>query len=418
VLNLVAFVFRSLLKKYGLEMTEDLGLYGAAPFPIMAHQCMGAMLVFVAGSLYFSRRHLARVLTCALGETRSWVACSVIAGLAVGFLCWWHMGWGNAGLLVSLVVAAGVAGVLAAILWGLAAVLRHRIEERADYDLNEPSSYAAAITLLAVSLMVMAVWLTKAGLPLRYTLIFIGVSILIFYGITRVVAQCGVSVTIAPMTAYAFMGTTFGGAHIPASGFGALTESWSWMSDIRTTVMSSATHSMYLARKKGVGLVPLLLLAALLTYVTATCATIWLGYRHGAANLHGWFFIEGPKYTFRWGLEYVTTSKPPNYAGFFWSGVGAAIMGGLILAQRSLLWWPVHPVGFIICSVYWMDVLWVTVFAAWAIKLLVTNVGGSRVLRKARLFFLGMILGQFTVAGVWCIYDVFTSTLDHSIFWI
>jgi hypothetical protein len=146
--------------------------------------------------------------------------------------------------------------------------------------------------------------------------------------------------------------------------------------------------------------------------------TIWLGYRHGGANLASWWFIRGPQFTFEWGLQHIQSGGGPNTAGLFWTAVGAAIMGALILAQRALLWWPVHPVGFIVCSVYWMDVLWFTVFLAWAIKVLVTRIGGNRMLRTARRFFFGMILGQFTVAGVWAIYDTFTGTLDHSIFWI
>ena len=33
-------------------------------------------------------------------------------------------------------------------------------------------------------------------------------------------------------------------------------------------------------------------------------------------------------------------------------------------------------------------------------------------------FFLGMILGQFTVAGVWAIVDTITGSVGNSIFWI
>jgi hypothetical protein len=46
---------------------------------------------------------------------------------------------------------------------------------------------------------------------------------------------------------------------------------------------------------------------------------------------------------------------------------------------------------------------------------MVVKIGGNRALRKARRFFLGMILGQFTVAGVWVIYDIITGTTQHSI---
>jgi hypothetical protein len=418
VLNLVSFAFRSILMKYGLEMRENLGLYGAADYPIMAHQGMGAMLVFVAGSLYFARRHIQRVLACAAGDVKTWMVGVPLLGLCAGSITWWALGLKVGNLLIAAVVAAGTAAAVGLTIRTVCRAYGPEVKEQRLYDATEPSSYGTAITVLLISLGVMACWLTKAGLPLFYTIVFLGASLLIFYGITRVVAQCGLSVAIAPMMASPFMATTFGGANIVAKGFGTLTYGWVWMSDIRTTVMSSAAHGMYLTRRKGRGLFPLLMLAAAITFVVATLAGIWLGYRHGAANLHSWFFIDGPKYTFKWALEYITTSKPPNYAGYFWSGVGAAIMAGLILAQRSLLWWPMHPVGFIVCSIYWTDVLWLTIFLAWAIKLLVTRLGGNRLLRRARLFFLGMILGQFTVAGVWAIYDTLTNTLDHSIFWI
>lgn len=105
-------------------------------------------------------------------------------------------------------------------------------------------------------------------------------------------------------------------------------------------------------------------------------------------------------------------------AGLTWTGVGAAIMLLLVVAQRRLFWWPIHPVGFIICSVYWTDALWLSIFLAWLAKLVVVNFGGPAMYRKARLFFLGMVLGQFTVAGVWALVDTFADSFGNSIFWI
>lgn len=93
-------------------------------------------------------------------------------------------------------------------------------------------------------------------------------------------------------------------------------------------------------------------------------------------------------------------------------------MGLLVFAHRTLFWWPIHPVGFIICSVGWTDRLWLTIFLAWLAKLLLVKFGGGRAYRRARLFFLGMILGQFTVAGVWATVDTFTGAVGNSIFWI
>lgn len=357
-LNILSFIFRCYTRAYGYEMKENLAIYGAAPYPMMAHQGMGAMLVFIAAGLWFSRRHLARVVSCALGRGDP------------------------------------------------------------DYDAGEPSSYRTALLLLVVGCAVMMVWMWKAGLSPFYSVVFILVALFIFYGLTRVVAQCGVAVTIAPLIAPTFMASTFGSANISASGLGALSMGWVWCSDIRTSVMGSAAHAIYLARRRARGLLWVLLLAAIITLATASVFTIWLGYRHGASNLHDWFFLSGPKYLFRWMALKISEGEVANVEGIVWTGVGAFIMLLLIVAQRTLFWWPIHPVGFIICSVTWTDILWVSIFLAWLTKLIVVRVGGQRLYRKARQFFLGMILGQFAVAGVWAMVDTFTGSVGNSIFWI
>jgi hypothetical protein len=286
------------------------------------------------------------------------------------------------------------------------------------YDSGEPSSYRAALLLLLVGSAVMAVWISRAGLRPVYSVLFVLVALLVFYGLTRVVAQCGVSVTIAPMIAPTFMASTFGSANFSPAGLGALSMSWVWCSDIRTSVMGSAAHGIYLARQRARGLLWALFPAAVITFATASVFTVWLGYRHGASNLHDWFFVSGPRYLFRWTVQEIGSGNPGNVQGLVWTGVGAFVMLLLVAAQRTLFWWPVHPVGFIICSVYWTDALWFSIFLAWATKLIIVKVGGQALYRKARRFFLGMILGQFAVAGTWAMVDTFAQSVGNSIFWI
>jgi len=417
-LTIVSFIVRSVLKKYDLDMNANLGLYGAADYPIMAYQGMGAMLVFTLGSLYFARQHLEKVLLCAFGPNRT-------RGLvySLASVIWCVVAFALARLMLDPLMAA----LIAMLPWGLLTLLLSRIESvsaartpgaQQTYDENEPSSYRTALVTLVVGAVIMVAWLYKAGLHPLYGCVFVSAALLIFYGVTRVVAQCGVAVTICPMIAPAFMVTAFGGANIAARGIGALTQSWSWASDIRTTVMGSAAHAMYLARKKARGLLVPLFLASAITFVVATLATIWLGYRFGAANMSTWFFLDGPPYTFDWGLREVAAAQQPDVAAFSWMAVGAAIMAALIVAHRALYWWPIHPVGFLICSVFWSDILWFTIFLAWLTKLIIVKMGGNRLLRKARWFFLGMILGQFSVAGVWAVFDLLTGTINHGIFWI
>jgi len=357
LLNLISWGTRYYILKYGLEMQEHSSIYGAANHPITAHIGVGAMMIFVLASLWVSRQHLRRVLRCALG-----------------------------------------------------------VGDR-SYDTEEPCSYRTALVLLVVTLIVMLVWLRAAGLGVAHGALFLAVAMAIFYGLTRLVAQCGVSVAITPMIAPGVVTSAVGGANITARGLGAITMSWVWCSDIRTTVMSSAAHGMYLARRKARGLLWTMMLAVALTAVTSTLYTIYLGYHSGALNLSGWAFMNGPKQVFKWGLYEIEYGAGPNPEALFWTGVGAAVMAGLVLAQRTLFWWPIHPVGFIICSVIWTDWLWFTIMLAWLIKIVVVRLGGNRMYRAARRVFLGMILGQITVAGVFAVVDTCAQKFGNLIFW-
>jgi len=158
-----------------------------------------------------------------------------------------------------------------------------------------------------------------------------------------------------------------------------------------------------------------MMLGIVIAAATATLLTICFGYAKGAANLHTWFFLRAPVFTFDWGLYGIEHGAGPNMQGHFWAAVAAAIMGALMLAQRALFWWPIHPVGFIVCSVEWTDHYWFSIFLAWLIKSLLVRLGGNRALRLGRRFFLGMILGQYTAAGVWAVIDTITGKFFNQV---
>jgi hypothetical protein len=93
-------------------------------------------------------------------------------------------------------------------------------------------------------------------------------------------------------------------------------------------------------------------------------------------------------------------------------------MGLLLLARHRLLWWPLHPLGFPIAVVWSTNQVWFSIFVAWLLKLVVLRYGGPCLYRASRPFFIGLIAGQATIAGVWLVVDYITGMTDNMVFWM
>jgi uncharacterized protein DUF6785/uncharacterized protein DUF6784 len=356
--NVLSVLTRGMFNRFGIKLNQDLGCYGAWQKPILAHQCMGAMIVLVAAGLWVARHHLA-------------------------------------------------------------AVFRKAFTGRGADDSDEILSYRSAVLLFLGGMVIMVCWMHESGLAWPISVYFVLAAVLIFVGLTRVVVEGGMAVTIAPMIAPTFVMTSIGTKTIGPAGVTALVMSWVWMSDVRTFVMAGAAHGLKLAQGVRGNRRPLfwaMVLAIIATLVVSIGTLLIISYDTGGVNLHTWFYINGPKYPFNYGASHIETPQPVNWQGWAWTGVGATIMTGLMLGRRFFVWWPLHPVGFPISAVNWTDYLWASIMIAWLVKTLVLRYGGPRLFRQVRPFFLGLILGQLSVSGLWFVIDLITGKTGNPIF--
>ena len=159
------------------------------------------------------------------------------------------------------------------------------------------------------------------------------------------------------------------------------------------------------------------MLAVLVSMVSSMWAILDLSYRYGGINLNRWFFGGGARAPFEsFVARLLLNPTGPSWEGWFSTGVGAAIMGGLMLARHYLTWWPLHPIGFPIAGLWLMSHSWFSIFLAWLCKAIVLKYWGPRGFRAVRPFFMGAILGQFASAGVWLVIDACTGMTDNRIF--
>jgi len=177
----------------------------------------------------------------------------------------------------------------------------------------------------------------------------------------------------------------------------------------------SCANSLRLGEELGGSKRPLfwvILLALAVSLAGAIWIIMTLGHQFGAINLWIW---GGQEYTYAEKL--IRTPMEPQVWSWINAGIGAAMMTLLMAARWLYIWWPLHPLGYVIGPIWIIDALWFNMFIAWLIKVLVLKYGGVNLYLKTRPFFMGMILGYFTPAGFYLVIDHFTGMIGNVIFW-
>lgn len=358
--NVIFQVVSGYILRYGTKWQESLGIYGS-PSPLFAHLGMGAMIALVALGLWTAREHLRDVLRKAV--------------------------------------------------FG---------DPKVD-DSSEMMSYRAAFWSTIGGLAFMWVWLWWMGLPLTLSLVFLGGAFVLFYGLTRVVVESGLAEAVASTISAGFVVSSFGSRPFGSPGLVSLALNYVWSSDIRTYVMASTANALRMSDVMERGKRRLFWVTWLAIGI-ALAASIWvtmvLAYTKGGINLNTWFFIDGPQAPYKWVIDKLANPTEINWMGWVVRAAGFGFMWFLMFMRQMFVWWPFHPIGFAVGSTWIMSQLWLTALIAWFLKGAIAHFGGLRAYNFFRPAFLGLILGQFTVNGVWLIVDAVTGAVGHQIFWI
>ncbi len=288
-------------------------------------------------------------------------------------------------------------------------------------DDDEIMSYRTAVVATLLGTGVMVGWFAFIGTPLWASLLFIALVMVIFTGLSRIVAESGVSAIITPMNAPDFMMFGLGSKLVGIKAIANFSLGYIFLADLRTFLMGVVASGLKLIEgmsKQSRRVVMQAILVAVFFGVAGSLYTVLeLSYRDGGINFSGWFFKSLP---LRMGN---TALKGMETEGLYWSGLGFAGIGAagmmvLTWMRQRFLWWPLHPIGFPIMTSWVVDWMWFSVFFAWLVKVTVLKYGGAPLYTRSRDFFLGMIVGRMLISGGWLVVDYLTGMVGNSIFWI
>ena len=317
--------------------------------PGMGHQMMGALIVLVLSGLWVGRPHFRRVL---------------------------HKAWDR--------------------------------DAPVD-DSDEIMSYRAAVIGAVIGIAGMWIWLWQTGIPAWIVPVFLFAGLVIFIGLARVISETGLPIFKANMIPAGFAVSNVGVPALGLKGMVATGYTMVWCGDLLVFLMAPLANALRLSSELKSGqrrLALAIVLALAIALVLSVWFTIYLAYRYGSMNLLiSEHYATEPS---RFALEKITNPTGPSLSGYLWMAGGGLFMSLLLIARHQLLWWPFHPLGFLVSHGRVMDGIWSTIFLAWLFKVLILKYGGVGLYRRTQPFFLGLALGHIAIGGIWLVIDGFT----------
>jgi len=93
----------------------------------------------------------------------------------------------------------------------------------------------------------------------------------------------------------------------------------------------------------------------------------------------------------------------PHSIEIIFAGAGFIFTAFMLMMHVRFLWWPLHPVGYVISGTWPIGRLFFPLVIASAIKWFVLRFSGLKAYRQSIPFFLGLILGDFVLGSIWTI---------------
>jgi hypothetical protein len=297
------------------------------------------------------------------------------------------------------------------------AALKSVIRRNKSLDENEPVSYRWAVIGFFVGLLGMGAFCVLAGMSFLLAVGFLIMWLLVSLTIARVRAELG-----APHEVFTnpsnHMVTIFGTSLLGPRDFTGLAMMYWFNRCYRNHPMPNQLEAMRMSEATGTlrRLGWILLVASIFSIIFVYWSHLYVGYRDGvsakATGFKSWVGAEA----FSTLASRIQIGEPVETQRRIAMLAGLVVVFALRTLRERWISWPFHPAGYALGMSYALDYFWMPFFIGWLIKLLLSRYGGITVQRRAVPFFLGLILGDYTMGCLWAIYGPAAGIMTYKIF--
>mgnify|MGYP005837734575 CR=1 FL=1 len=276
-------------------------------------------------------------------------------------------------------------------------------------DSREPMSYRTAVVGLLVGVAFVAAWLSRLGMSAPTLLVYGLGFFAVYLGVGKIVAQCGLPYVRAPITPHTFASHVVGTEGIGPGGLIAIAATFAIWCDNKPVLSTATMHAHRVGgeiRGRPRIVTAASILAMAVCFTLAVYLTLAICYQKGGATTGCWEIRGGNIAFFGEYVRKLQNPAPPDAARLQCLGAGAAAMGILSFLKYRFVWWPIHPIGLCFASGWAISSCAFSIFLVWIVKAIILRTGGIILYRKARPFFLGLLLGYVVGIGLSFLVDV------------
>ena len=273
---------------------------------------------------------------------------------------------------------------------------------------DEPMSNSSVVLALIAGSAFLTFFCLRAGMSIWAILVFFGLYFAFSTAVSRMRAELG-----SPMHDLHYTGpervmvAAVGTRRLGPNNLSMFSFFWFFTRTFDSHPMPHQLEGFKLASTAGIRsrfMLFAILIALFVGIFSQFWALISIPYRLGA--LH-----EMSRVPVIYGSEpwtqlqkWLTNPLAPDYWAVGFTGIGLLFALFLMLMRMKFFWFPFHPAAYAtVCGSWAVNYIWFSLGVVWVLKLVLLKYGGRNAHRKAMPFFLGLILGQFTVGSLWTI---------------